>query len=195
VAELAATTGGPLDEYMHGAIDRGTASTAVLEALASGNEALLDPAARFASNGDPTPMAELSTAMVAEVDSQVVGALYALAPGSFIWHCTEQGMPLAHAAVVSTAAVKIKALAVEPDWRGGGIASALLSACTDVYDRLGYFMQYGSFDANSGLGAFYRARGFDLVPHNEGIDMYVFTGVKSWIGADGNEQLFVRWRR
>jgi hypothetical protein len=45
------------------------------------------------------------------------------------------------------------------------------------------------------LGAFYRARGFDLVLRKEGIDMYVFTGVRSYIGTDGDEQLFVRWRR
>jgi hypothetical protein len=31
VAELAETTGGPLDEYMYGAIERGTASTALLK--------------------------------------------------------------------------------------------------------------------------------------------------------------------
>lgn len=119
VAVLAETTGGPLDEYMHGAIERGSAS----------------------------------------------------------------------------AALKIKALAVEPEMRRHGIATALLSGCTDLYDRLGYFMQYGSFRAGSGLGAFYRARGFDLVPRNEGIDMYVSTGVRSYIGSDGNEQLFVRWHR
>jgi hypothetical protein len=102
---------------------------------------------------------------------------------------------LAHATVVATAASKIKALAVEPDMRRHGIATALLSGCTDLYDRLGCFMQYGSFRAGSGLGAFYRARGFDLVPRKEGIDLYVFTGVQSYIGADGDEQLFVRWRR
>jgi hypothetical protein len=54
VARLAEATGGPLDEYMHGAIERGTASAALLKALDSGKDALLDPAARFAQNGDPT---------------------------------------------------------------------------------------------------------------------------------------------
>jgi hypothetical protein len=39
VAELAETTGGPLDEYMYGAIERGTASTALLKALDSGKDA------------------------------------------------------------------------------------------------------------------------------------------------------------
>lgn len=96
---------------------------------------------------------------------------------------------------MATAASKIKAMAVEPDMRRHGIASALLSGCTDLYDRLGYFMQYGSFRSGSRLDAYHQARGFDLVPRNEGIDMYVFTGVRSYIGSDGNEQLFVRWHR
>jgi GNAT superfamily N-acetyltransferase len=140
-------------------------------------------------------MTELSVALVAESNGHIVGAVYALPPGSFITQCVEEGFPLAHATVVATAASKIKALAVEPDMRRHGIATALLSGCTDLYDRLGCFMQYGSFRAGSGLGAFYRARGFDLVPRKEGIDLYVFTGVQSYIGADGDEQLFVRWRR
>lgn len=88
------------------------------------------------------------------VESVNLPPLYALPPGSLITQCVEQGLPLAHATAVATAASKVKALAVEPDMRRHGIATSLLSGCTDLYERLGYFMQYGSFRAGSGLGAF-----------------------------------------
>jgi len=194
VARLAEMTGGPLDEYMHGAIETGSASAALISALSAGSEALLGPAARFARSGDPTPMTELSLALVAEEDGRIAGALYALPPGRFITQCIDKGLPPTHAAVTATAAIKIKALAVDPEWRGRGIATALLGGCTGLYDKLGYHLLYGSFTVGSGLGAFYSARGFDLVPPGSGISMNVFIGLESGIGADGNEQLFARWR-
>jgi hypothetical protein len=75
VARLAETTGGPLDEWMHAAIEAGTASAALFAALRSSNEALIGPVSRCAATGDPTPFTELSLALVAERDQSIVGAL------------------------------------------------------------------------------------------------------------------------
>jgi GNAT superfamily N-acetyltransferase len=195
VAALAESTGGPLDEWMHGAIQDGTAGAALRAAARTGPAALRDPVARFAATGDPTPMTELSLALVAEHEGRMVGALYALPPGRVIATCLQQGVPMANAASVALAAIKIKALAVEPEHRASGIATALLSGCTRLYQHLKYVLLYGSFAASSGLGAFYRDRGFEVLKVGESISIDAIVGVPASIGTDPTEQFFVRWLR
>lgn len=195
VAALAETTGGPLDEWMHGAIENGTGGAALLAGLRTGPRGLEYPVARFAASGDPTPMTELSLALVAERADRLVGALYALPPGAFIAACLEQGLPMPHSAAVALAAIKVKALAVEPQARGQGIATALLTACTQLYQQLGYLLLYGSFATGSGLAAFYRARGFQVLKVGENIPVDVIVGRPASITTEPTERFFLRWIR
>lgn len=194
IAELAKTTGGPLDEWMHAAIENGTASSALLTALRTNPKALMDPAARCAVSGDPTPMTEMSLALVAERDARIVGALYALPPGGFIASVIEAGLEIPQAMVIALAAIKVKAVAVEEQHRGAGIASALLTGCTRLYDQLGYHLLYGSFAIGSGLESFYSARGFQIVPVGQGISLEVIVGRPVALSTDSSEQLFARWK-
>ena len=143
VARLAEITGGPLDDWMHAAIEDGTASAALFAALRSSNKALVDPASRCAATGDPTPFTELSLALVAERDQSIVGALYALPPGGFIAEIINQGIEILHAMVVAVSVIKIKAVAVDSANRGQGIASALLTGCARLYGQLGYHLLCG----------------------------------------------------
>lgn len=193
VAALAETTGGPLDDGMHAAIEAGTASSALLAALREGNSALLNPAARAASGSGSQPLGELSLALVAVREERVVGALYALPPGSYIAQLVDQGVPLTQAMVTAVAVAKIKALAVEPAYRGRGVASALLAHAVRLYDQLGFHLLYGFFAADSGLGAFYQDRGFEIAPPGQGISMEVILGVPAALGAGPGERLFARW--
>jgi GNAT superfamily N-acetyltransferase len=194
VARLAETTGGPLDEWMHAAIEDGTASAALFTALRSGNKALIDPASRCAATGDPTPFTELSLALVVERDQSIVGALYALPPGGFIAEIINQGIEILHAMLIAVSVIKIKAVAVDPTHRGQGIASALLTGCARLYDQLGYHLLYGSFAVGSGLETFYSARGFEVVPVGGSIPLDIIVDQPVRLGTQRSEQLFARWR-
>jgi GNAT superfamily N-acetyltransferase len=194
IARLAETTGGPLDEWMHAAIEDGTASAALFAALRSSNKALIDPASRCAATGDPTPFTELSLALVAERDEIIVGALYALPPGGFIAEIINQGIEILHAMVVAISVIKIKAVAVDPASRGQGIASALLTGCVRLYDQLGYHLQYGSFAVDSGLETFYSGRGFEVLPVGGSIPLDIIVGQPIRLGTHRTERLFARWR-
>jgi GNAT superfamily N-acetyltransferase len=194
VARLADTTGGPLDEYMHAAIEDGTASAGLLAGLRTGKEALLRPAARAGAAHDPAPFTELSLALVAERNHQLAGALYALPPGAVIAQMMEQGVDPPHALLLAIAAIKIKALATVPAHRGQGIASALLHHCVRLYGELGYYLLYGTFATSSGLESFYAAHGFDVLPPGAGISLDVLLGQPARIGTEPGEQFFTRWR-
>lgn len=56
-------------------------------------------------------------------------------------------------------------------------------------------LAYGSFKVGSGLGDFYAARGFEVLPRGAGINMWVLLGQSVAPGTDGTEQLFARWHR
>ena len=194
VARLAETTGGPLDEWMHAAIENGTASAALFAALRSSNEALIGPVSRCAATGDPTPFTELSLALVAERDQSIVGALYALPPGAFIASIIDQGIEIPHAMVIAVSVIKIKAVAVDSANRSQGIASALLTGSARLYDQLGYHLLYGSFAVGSGLESFYSDRGFEVLPVGESIPLDIIVGQPVHLGTLRTERLFARWR-
>jgi GNAT superfamily N-acetyltransferase len=194
VAQLAETTGGPLDEYMHAAIENGTGAAALLKGLHTGKETLLMPAARAGAARDPAPLTELSLALVAARGQQITGALYALPPGAVIAQMMAGGIDVPHALFVAATVIKIKAVATSPAYRGHGIASALLDGCVRLYDQLGYQLQYGSFATGSGLETFYTARGFDVLPPGAGVSLDGLLGVPTGIGSVPGEQMFTRWR-
>lgn len=116
------------------------------------------------------------------------------ASGAFITQCIEQEVDVAHAMVLATAALKIKALAVDAEWRGQGITTAMLSTCADLYDRLGYHLVYGSFAIGSGLERYYASRGFEIVAAGRGIDVSLLLGRRAAMGAGPGERFFARWR-
>jgi GNAT superfamily N-acetyltransferase len=192
---LADLGGGPLDGEMAAAIADGTASSALLGALRDGRDhPSVESVARVAAAGDPTPLLELAVALIAERHERVVGALYALPPGAFIAQLILQGVPPHQAIITAMAVIKIKALAVEPEHRGAGIASELLSGCMRLYDQLGYILLYGSFRPGTGLESYYPARGFEIVPPGQGIPVSVILGRPAGLMPEGGEQFFARWR-
>jgi GNAT superfamily N-acetyltransferase len=195
VAALAETTGGPLGDPMRKAIEDGTASNALLTAARTGNhKALIEPVTQAAMTGDPAILSEVSLALVAEREGRVVGELNAIAPTAFIGQLIEGGMDPVRASICALAVTKIKSLAVEPDSRGLGIASALLDASTRVFDEAGFLVQYGSFANGSGLETFYAARDFNILPPGKGISLWVVFGSNVMLAADPTEQMFARSR-
>ena len=194
MAALAASAGGPLDRLMGEAIEDGTASAALLRALGTGPDALLDAIVRTATSGHAAAMTEISLVLVAELDGAVVGSLHALPPGAVIAQLAAQGVDVLEALTAASAIGKVKSLAVAPQARGRGIATALLSGCVRIYDQLDFVLLYGSFAVGSGLGDFYRARGFEIVAPGHGIPLQSVLGLPAALGSEEGEQLFVRWR-
>lgn len=193
VAALAETTGGPLGDPLRKAIEGGTAGGTLIQTLRTGDKQLLNgPVVQAAVTGDPGILSELSLALVAEQHGRVVGALNAIPPSGFIGELIEGGMEPVRAAISVLAVTKIKSLAVEPDCRGLGIASALLRSCTGIFDQAGFLVQYGSFARGSGLEGFYRARGFEVLPIGAGLDLWVVFGSRIMLSAGPGEQMFTR---
>jgi GNAT superfamily N-acetyltransferase len=197
VARLAVMSGGMLDEQMHAAIVSGSASRALLDGL-SDRRSLLAPVIKVARSLDQSHMAELSLALVAvagpaEGPQAVVGTLYTLPPGQFINGCIGRGIDAMTAFALAVKVVKIKALTVEEEWRGQGIASELLSTSVGLYDSLGYQLQYGAFIKGSGLEEFYASRGFK--PVTGSIPMGAFLGFDAAMYPEDGQRFFVRSRR
>lgn len=188
--------GGPLEDYMRNGISDGSAAVALLEAVRVGaNKPLLGNVVRaMTSDSGPQPFVEMSMVLVAERDGEVVGAVYSLPPMNFISQILDAGVDPSHALMCALAAAKVKALAVDPAAAGAGIASALLRAAVQVYDRAGFHLVYGSFNVGSGLERFYAARSFEILPAGTGVPMYAILGSPAMLAADPGEQMFARWR-
>lgn len=140
------------------------------------------------------PFLGMSMVLVAERSGRVVGALYSLPPLGYMTQLVNAGVPAHAAMAVSTAVVKIRALAVDPQARGCGIATRLLQTAVQVYDRIGFYLVYGNFDIGSGLESFYQARGFQILQPGQSADMIAIIGYPVTLEAGPGEQMFVRRR-
>jgi GNAT superfamily N-acetyltransferase len=194
VRRLAATAGGPLDDQIAAAIEDRTAGAALVRALQGGRDAVTRAAAEALCAGNPAPLSELAAILVAERGGRPVAALCAVPPVAFIGQLMERGLDPPHAIVTSMAMMKIEAVAVDPAYRGQGIASALLGGCVALFDQLEYHLLYGLFQPGSGLAGFYSARGFDVAPAGHGVDVEVIVGQPCLLSNESGEQLFTRWR-
>ena len=179
---------------MAAAIEEGAAAKAVLAALGGDKQALIEAAGRAVAAGSPAPLTEMGIALVAIDGATLVGTLYAMPPGNYIGQLVARGIEPARATVIALAVVNIKALAVDPAYRGCGVASSLLAECVRLYSQLGYRLLHGSFDSDSGLEAFYAARGFEIVPLGSSIQMDILVGQPARLGAEPGERIFMRWQ-
>jgi GNAT superfamily N-acetyltransferase len=123
-----------------------------------------------------------------------VAALCAAPPVAFIGQLMERGLDPPHAIGTSMATMKIEAVAVDPAYRGQGIASVLLGGCIALFDLLEYLLLFGLFQPGSGLAGFYSARSFDVAPAGHGVDVEVIVGRACLLSNESGGQLFMRWR-
>ncbi|MEW2417862.1 GNAT family N-acetyltransferase [Streptomyces sp. NPDC046866] len=66
------------------------------------------------------------------------------------------------AMALSLFVAKVHGLAVAEHARGQGIAGALLKRAWQVYQQLGYYLVYGSYEADRDRGAFYTRHGWTV---------------------------------
>lgn len=195
VAALADMAGGSLEDQMRTGITDSATAGALMQALRVNSKSpLLQQVAQVLNGAGTRPLLGMSMVLVAERSGKVVGALYSLPPLGYITQLINAGVPARAGMAVSTAVVKIRALAVDPQARGCGIATRLLQTAVQVYERIGIYLVYGTFDIGSGLESFYQARGFQILQSGHGVDMTAIIGYPATLEAGPGEQMFARWR-
>ncbi|MGE7436991.1 GNAT family N-acetyltransferase [Kitasatospora sp. NPDC001175] len=187
-----------LDARYGNAIEMGSISAVLRDALNGGSEALMRGVASSVSGtGFADGMMPLALALVAEDSTgRVVGTLVAHPPAPLISQILKQGGNPGEAMAVAIAIAKIGGLAVEEAARGAGWGSQLLKRTVQVYQQLGFKLLYGQFNTDSAhLESFYRAGGFTTLADNKGLSMAEHLGLPYGVQGMPGERLFFRWRR
>ncbi|MFJ9117436.1 GNAT family N-acetyltransferase [Streptomyces sp. NPDC102394] len=181
-------------------LEMGLIGATLARALDHGHDAILRDLAVVLQSPEPSwgsLSASLGLLLVA-VDStgQVVGALLAHPPTSFLLNLAGQGLEQKNVFLGHIAIAKIKGLAVAENSRHSGIGSALLRRCREVYWQCGYELLYGQFHSDRGLlPSFYRASDFEVLSENDGVDLWVVFGQRVVLTNESGERVFYRWRR
>jgi GNAT superfamily N-acetyltransferase len=107
----------------------------------------------------------------------------------------ERGFELALKYLVN--AVKIDLLAVDPDFRGSGAGSRLLTETIAIHTAAGGHVMHGQFNTGRHeiLGPFYRGHGFEVLAPGASLDLSPFLGLDSPIMAKPDEGETMMYRR
>ncbi|WP_192808971.1 GNAT family N-acetyltransferase [Actinomadura montaniterrae] len=189
---LVALTGSgvTLESRLADAVPDGRLAAVVAKGLDEGPEALTRELAVAASQGDGAMedlVIGLSCVLVAEhPEHGVVGVLVALPPARVLANI---GLPEMESLVGLLKVIKLKAVAVDPAHRSGGIAAALIATCRKLYSQLRYYRLYGQFDAGSGLETYYQRQGLTALKEGQGVTLDMFS-VPAGIYTDPSERFF-----
>lgn len=178
------------------AIEDGTAASAMLAGLGSSGTAAYYDAASVAFTD--RPMNEALTAVcltlvAADEQDRTAGVLSATAPGTVIDMAMNSGHNAEKAMALSMFIAKIHGLAVAEPTRGQGIAAALLKRAWQIYQQLGYYLLYGSYETDRDLGAFYSRCGYTVHAPGEAFSL-TRLALPFRLGAGDDQCMFTRWR-
>ncbi|MFJ2203295.1 GNAT family N-acetyltransferase [Streptomyces violaceusniger] len=179
------------------AIENGTAGSAILAGLGAGAEKFHNAAARsFSEHGlGGEALSTVCLVLVAtDEHDQAVGVLTATAPGTLIQMATTNGYTPQKATALSVFVAKLHGIAVAEHARRQGIAAAMLKRAWQVYQQLGYFLLYGSYEADRDhLRAFYTRCGYTVYAPGEGFSLERIA-LPFGLHAGPGECMFTRWR-
>jgi len=179
---------------LRAAIEDGSASSAVLAGLSGTNAYREAGAQAFATLPyDRAAPAVCLTLVATDEHDTVVGVLSGTAPGTIIATAADNGYTPAQARALSLFIAKIHGLAVAEHARGQGVAGTLLKRAWQVYRQLGYFLVYGSYEADRDLSAFYTRRGWTVHARGEPFSLERLS-LPFRLGAGDDECLFNRRR-
>ncbi|MFF8387785.1 GNAT family N-acetyltransferase [Streptomyces kanasensis] len=194
---LMATTGNGVRiiPVLAAAIKDGSASSAMLAGLGGGSKAYHDAAARtFTDRPINEALTTVSLTLVAaDEQDRTVGVLSATAPGTLIDMAMNNGYPADKAMALSLFVAKIHGLAVAEHARGQGIAATLLKRTWQIHQQLGYFLLYGSYEADRDLAAFYTRHGYTAHAPGETFPLDRIA-LPFRLGAGDDQCVFTRWR-
>jgi GNAT superfamily N-acetyltransferase len=199
--ELLMLAGIEQDDYLSELLQADGLSAAVLAGAEHGPEAFRRELGRWMAP-DPSAAGHAATlAMVAvTVDDEIVGAILAHPPWNVIqqyvearpWASKQEGFQALLSGVMGV--VKLKALGVDPNWRGQRIGAGLVNRFREIYLACEYFYLYGQFRRDTGLADFYTSHGFDILPVEQPLDLWVVFGVGGGIFPEPGEQIFYHHR-
>ncbi|WP_406717923.1 hypothetical protein OHA53_19845 [Streptomyces althioticus] len=181
-------------------LETGLVGATLARALDYGHDAILRDLA-LALQAPESSWGSVSTRLglllVAVDDAgQVVGALLAHPPTSFLLNLAGRGLEQKYVLLGHIAIAKIKSLAVAEGNRHSGIGTALLRRCREVYWQCGYELLYGQFHSERELlPPFYSAADFEVLAEDDGVDLWVIFGQRVVLTNESGERLFYRWRR
>lgn len=123
---------------------------------------------------------------------RAASALLAHPPMNIINYGILLGIPVP--LMMQTAAVlaRIKALAVDPAWRGQGIGGAPIDHCLALYVQLGYLILYGQISIAEQLEDYYDRFGFDVLDPGDGISLAGLVGAPYNISPGPGERLIIQ---
>lgn len=149
----------------------------------------------------------VSLVMVAVTETdEIVGLLIAFPPSAVIEqhldspHISDRQMVMVGGL---TGVSKLRALAVDPAWRGRGVGTGLLARFKDIYTACHYFYLFGQFDVperrwfgrrDPGLETFYTQQGFTVLGEGKPLDFFVVFGIHSAILPGPGERFFYHRR-
>ncbi|MFJ5975185.1 GNAT family N-acetyltransferase [Streptomyces sp. NPDC093060] len=132
------------------------------------------------------------TLVVADEQDRTVGVLSATAPGALIDMAMNNGYTAEQAMALSLFVAKIHGPAVAEHARGQGIAATLLKGPGRVHQQLGYFLLYGSCEADRDLAAFYTRCGYTVHAPGETFPLDRIA-LPFRLGAGDDQCVFTRW--
>ncbi|MFE1781262.1 GNAT family N-acetyltransferase [Streptomyces sp. NPDC059506] len=191
---LLETAGVRIIPALRTAIEEGTAAAALLDGLDGTKNTFHEAVARqMAGHTMAEAMSSVSLTLVAADDQdRPVGTLSVTAPGVIIEKAMDHGHSTVEAMTLGVAIGKVHGLAVAEEARGQGLAGTLMKRACQVYDQLGYFMLYGSYETDRDLEAFYTQCGYTVHAPGEGFPLQAF-GLPFGINAGPDQCVFTRW--
>ncbi|WP_228982180.1 GNAT family N-acetyltransferase [Streptomyces sp. DH12] len=176
------------------AIENGTVASTMLDGL--GGPKAYRHAASFAFTSQPMTEALTTVCLplvATDETDRTIGALSATAPGTLIDMAMKNGFGPDKAMALSLFVGKVHGLAVAEHARGQGIAGTLLKRAWQVYQQLGYYVVYGSYEADRDLGAFYTRYGWTVHAPGEPFSLDPIA-LPFRLGAGDDQCMFTRWR-
>ena len=176
------------------AIEDGSAGSVLLSGLETRGTFHREAAMAIATGSMATALSVVSLTLVAAADDgALVGALSVTPPGTILQRMLDEGRSPASALTLGVAIGKVHGLAVADTHRGQGLGAALLKRAWQVYDLLGFFVLYGSFETDRDLAGFYTGCGYSVLEAGEGFTLAPL-GEAVGIHSGPHERVFVRWR-
>ncbi|WP_242895187.1 GNAT family N-acetyltransferase [Actinomadura litoris] len=180
-----------LEGELAAAATHGSLGAVVTKGLVEGSGVLTyEPATAVSQEGEGTVqevVLGLTCVLVAEHPrAGVVGTLPALPPARALSHV---GIPEMESLVGLVKVVKLKAVAVDPAHRRGGIAAALIATCRQLYTNWA-ISTVRAVRVGSGLETYYRQQGLSVLEEGQGVSLTMFS-VPAGIYTEPTERLFV----